>query len=315
MPEVPALRLPAIDMARGIALAAMVVYHLVWDLSFLGLIDPTVRDSPLWTGFARVIAASFLTLAGIGLVLGHGRGIDRRKFVRRLAIVTGAALLVTLATFFIFPDAFVFFGILHAIALGSVLALPFLFLPVWLTLAAAGLVWLLPFLVRSPAFSAPSLIWLGLGDRMPNSTDFVPVFPWFGFVLLGVAATRLVDASRLALPEPNSKPGRLLVQAGRNSLLVYLVHQPLLYGTLWLIATMVVKQPDAEARPFLAACRAQCESRGGDAPTCTRLCQCAVESTRAEGLWPILLRDQLNESQRTRVEAISRRCAEISTLR
>lgn len=315
MPPSPAPRLPLLDKARGIALAAMVVYHCVWDLSFLGLIDPAIRDSLLWSSLARVIAASFLILAGIGLVLAHGQGFDRPKFLRRLALVTGAALLVTAGTWLVFPDAFVFFGILHAIALGSVLALPFLRLPFRLTLMAAGAVWVLPFLVQSPAMAAPALIWIGLGDRLPNSTDFVPVFPWFGFMLLGMAIGRLVDWRRLAGPEPTTRPGRLLVLAGRRSLLVYLVHQPLLFGTLWLVALVAVKQPDPEAQPFLAACRAQCATNGADAPTCTRLCHCAVEATRAAGLWPALLRDQLGESQRARVEAISRRCAELSTLR
>ncbi len=315
MPPSPAPRLPVLDKARGIALAAMVLYHLVWDLSFLGLIDPVIRDSLLWSSFARLIAASFLILAGIGLVLAHGQGLDRVKFLRRLALVAGAALLVTVATRLVFPDAFVFFGILHAIALGSVFALPFLRLPLWAILAATGLVWLLPFLVQSPAMAAPALIWIGLGDRLPNSTDFVPVFPWFGFMLLGVALGRAVNWSRLAGPEPATRPGRLLVTAGRRSLLVYLVHQPVLFGALWLVALVAVKQPDPEARPFLGACRAQCEANGADAPTCTRLCQCAVDATRAEGLWASLMRDQLNDSQRSRFEAISRRCAEMSSPR
>ncbi|MCZ8377026.1 MAG: heparan-alpha-glucosaminide N-acetyltransferase [Beijerinckiaceae bacterium] len=315
MPASPAPRLPFLDKARGIALAAMVVYHFVWDLSFLGLIDPAIRDSLLWSSFARVIAASFLVLAGIGLVLAHGQGLDRAKFLRRLALVAGAALLVTAGTWLVFPDAFVFFGILHAIALGSVLALPFLGRPVWLTLLAAGAVWLLPFLIQNPAMAAPALIWIGLGDRLPNSTDFVPVFPWFGFMLLGVAVGRLVDWSRLSGPEPATRPGRLLVTAGRRSLLVYLVHQPLLLGMLWLVALIVVQRPDPEARPFLAACHAQCGANGGDAPTCTRLCRCALEATREEGLWTSLMRDQLNENQRIRVEAISKRCAEKASLR
>lgn len=309
MPQSPAPRLPFLDKARGIALAAMVIYHFVWDLSFLGLIDPTVRDSLLWTGFARLIAASFLTLAGVGLVLAHGGGLDRTKFLRRLALVAGAALLVSAGTWLVFPDAFVFFGILHAITLGSVLALPFLRMPVGFVLLAGSAVWLLPFLVQSPAMAAPALIWIGLGDRLPNSTDFVPVFPWFGFMLLGVAAGRVVDWSRFAGADPMTRPGRLLVAAGRRSLLIYLVHQPLLLGTLWLVALLVVQRPDPEARPFLAACEAQCGANGADAPTCNRLCRCAFETTRAEGLWPSLLRDQLSDNQRTRVDEISRRCA------
>ena len=76
----------------------MIVYHSGWDLSFLQLIETNVVAMPAWRWFARIIAGSFLFLSGIGLVLAHGHEIRWRAFLRRLAIVGGAALLVTVAT-------------------------------------------------------------------------------------------------------------------------------------------------------------------------------------------------------------------------
>ena len=130
------LRIPALDLARGAALAAMVIYHAAWDLSFLGLIETDIRDHTGWILFARAIAASFLVLVGIGLVLAHASGADapgwnRAASFKRLGMITGAALLVTAGTYAAMPDNFIFFGILHAIAVSSVLALPFLRLPSW----------------------------------------------------------------------------------------------------------------------------------------------------------------------------------------
>lgn len=315
MPQPKAPRLPLIDQARGLAVLAMIVYHFVWDLSFLGLADPALRDSLGWTALARLIAGSFLVLAGFGLVLAHRDRFDRARFVRRLGQVAAAAALVSVATYLMFPDNFIFFGILHAITVGSVLGLPFVFLPVALAVLAMLAVWILPFLVQSPSLASPALIWLGLGDRMPNSSDFVPLFPWFGFVLLGIVIARLAPAALLALPGIGGRAGRILGRAGRHSLLIYLIHQPVLYGSLALLAMAVVKQPDPEARPFLSSCRAQCQNNGGDAPSCSKLCLCALDSARSEGLWSNMLRDQLNEEQRRRVEAIGRRCSELSTLR
>lgn len=313
----PALsrRLPLIDLARGLAVLAMIIYHFVWDLSFLGLVDPALRDAPGWTAFARAIAVSFLALAGFGLVLAHGKGLDRAKFLRRLALVAGAAALVSAGTYLAFPDNFIFFGILHAIALGSVLALPFLFAPIWLVALAMLAIWALPYAFQSPAMANPWLIWIGLGDRLPNSSDFVPVFPWLGFILLGMLAGRLINPARLAMAEPQARLLRWTGWMGRHSLPIYLIHQPVLYGALFLIASVVVKQPEPEARPFLASCRTQCEANGADAPTCQKLCTCAMETAKTEGLWASMLRDQLNDDQRRRVEAIGRRCSELSTLR
>ncbi|MCA3674660.1 MAG: DUF1624 domain-containing protein, partial [Methylobacterium sp.] len=114
-------RLPIIDAARGVAIVAMVIYHFGWNLSFLELIPVDLRDFPLWIWFGHAIAASFLALVGVGLVLAHGQGFGRERFLRRLAFVVGAAALVTAGTYLVFPDRFIFFGILHHIALASLL--------------------------------------------------------------------------------------------------------------------------------------------------------------------------------------------------
>ena len=131
-------RFDGVDAARGAALVAMAVYHLGWDLSFLGLVVTDVIAHPVWRALGRATAASFLFLVGVGLVLGHGGGLRARAFLRRLAIVAGAAALVSVATRFAFPNDWVYFGILHCIAVASVIALPFVRAPVPVTLAAAA---------------------------------------------------------------------------------------------------------------------------------------------------------------------------------
>ena len=180
-------RWPAIDVARGVAIAAMVVYHFAWDLSFVRLIATDIVGHPAWQLFARTIAASFLVLVGIGLALGHGDGVRWRSYLRRLAVITGAALAITLVTRFAFPDEYIFFGILHCIALSSLLALPFLRAPTAVLAVAAAFCFAAPFLFTAPALDEPYLDWLGLGSSAPVTNDYVPVFPWFGWVLVGLA--------------------------------------------------------------------------------------------------------------------------------
>jgi uncharacterized membrane protein len=306
----PRPRLAALDLARGLALVAMIIYHFAWDLSFLGLIAADIRDIPGWIWFARAIAATFLALVGVSLVLAHRDGFDRRAFLRRLVMIAGAAGLVTAGTAIVLPDSFVFFGILHAIALGSVLALPFLRLPRPVILLAAIIVFALPEFVRLEAFSSPWLIWLGLGTRVPTTNDFVPVFPWFGFILAGMVLARSLDPARLPARTTDSPPARLLSRAGQNSLAIYLLHQPILFGALSLLALAILPRPDPDAAGFLSSCQAQCRSSGGDVIICTNLCRCAVEALKAEGLWAAALADRMDGAQKARMEAISRRCAE-----
>ncbi len=297
----PSDRFETVDAARGIAIAAMIVFHTAWDLSFLRLIETPVGSDQAWQAFAMGIAASFLALVGVGLVLGHGEGIRWRRFARRLATIGIAALAVSLATYIAFPDSFIFFGILHMIAVGSVLALPFLRAPVWLVGGSALVVLALPALVRSPLFDDRALAWIGFSERIPPSNDFEPVFPWFALVLAGVVVARLVLASRfrerLATWRARGPLPRLLVWAGRWSLVIYLVHQPILLGVLLPVSHVLGPSPAAQAAGFLRACEAGCREGGRLGATCRSACACVLDRATGKGLREGLLGDTLDPAQ------------------
>jgi len=308
-PEKHSIRLPALDVLRGLTLVAMVIFHFGWDLSFLGLGALGLADSPAWSAFGHAIAATFLTLVGVSLVLAHRGGVDSLKFLRRLGVVIAAALVVTIGTYIAMPDQFIYFGILHAIALGSVLALPFLRAPIVALIAAAGLVLALPVMLKGAVFTSRWLVWIGLGLEAPPSTDFVPVFPWFGFILLGMALARVFDLSRLGTFGVQTAPGRTLALAGRHSLLVYLLHQPILYGGLWLLAQAIAPPMDRERTEFMSACTRECRANGGEALRCANICSCAVENLKAEKLWSDVIANRVSDGLKTRMGEISRTCA------
>ncbi|MEJ1937628.1 heparan-alpha-glucosaminide N-acetyltransferase, partial [Nostoc sp. NIES-2111] len=234
-------RLPVVDAARGVALAAMVVYHFTWDLGFYGFIGLQAGHDPAWRIFAKLIAGSFLALVGVSLVLASRDGLRRDAFLRRLAMVAGGAALISLATWWAMPDSFVYFGILHCIAVCSVLALPFLRAPLWLVAIVAILCLALPSFATSAAFDGPWLFWLGLAETVRPTNDFEPVLPWFGVVLGGVLAARLalragLDAT-LARWRGDDPPGPGLRFARRHSLLLSPLPQPLPFRALLVGAT------------------------------------------------------------------------------
>jgi uncharacterized membrane protein len=237
-PARSATRLPAVDLLRGLALAAMAVYHFSWDLEFFGLADLGVTEHPLWIGFARMIAAGFLALVGVGLVLGHGKGVRLRPFLRRLAMIAAAAAAITLASSFADPEGIIWFGILHCIAVSSILGLLFLRLPVALVILAAALCVAAPALFTSPAFNGLGFVWLGLAEEVQASNDYNPLLPWFGAVLAGIALARLAPPDTWPPWQPRSFAAHALCLAGRHSLLVYLLHQPILMGLLWSVAQL-----------------------------------------------------------------------------
>ena len=231
------MRIPLVDFGRGLALIAMTVFHFCWDLEMFGLIARGFMASPGMIWSAHVIAGSFLFLVGFSLYLAHHQGIRWRGFLIRLVMIAAAAAVISLATWFATPNAFIFFGILHSIALGSVLALAFLFAPFWLTAAAGLAVLTLRETLRTEWLDAPIWWWSGLSRITPISNDYVPVFPYFGMILLGLAAAqmsaRLGLFERLAKPQLTARPAVLLRFIGRHSLIYYLAHQPVMLAILY----------------------------------------------------------------------------------
>lgn len=308
----PRSRFELVDLARGVALLAMFVFHFAYDLADFGLTDVDVPNEPGWRLFARLIAGSFLTLVGVSLVLATRKGLNRRAFLRRLAMVAGAAALVTLATFFAMRSSFIFFGILHHVALASVLALPFLRLPVLAVAGAAVIAFALPAFVADPLLDEPWLAWLGFSRAPLVSADFVPVFPWFGCVLAGTILARLalprIEGSAVAGWQAKALPARIVVWGGRHSLLVYLVHQPVFIGLLMLALQVMPMRPASEEQPFMLSCQRNCAQGPLSADTCERLCACTVDSLKREGLWPKVRDNALSEAEQERTAALAQAC-------
>ncbi|WIY53465.1 heparan-alpha-glucosaminide N-acetyltransferase [Devosia sp. YIM 151766] len=306
-------RLPIIDIARGVAIVAMVIYHLCWDLSYYGFMPVDVGYDPGWVTFARSILFAFMFLVGVGLVLGHGHGMRWRGFWRRWLFLAGGAGLITLGTWLTFPESFVYFGVLHAIALFSILALPWLFTPLWLTGLVAVAVIGLHFLYRDPLFNAVPLSWIGLWETPPLTNDLVPVFPWLGVVLLGVIAARLVRGSaveaRLAAIQWRNRPALLLGWMGRWSLVIYLVHQPLLLAVIMPLSMATGMQNAGRELEFLNSCQASCEATGTSAALCAIYCQCGLEGVERDDLWEPIFSGRVSAAEQAQLDANNRQCS------
>jgi uncharacterized membrane protein len=222
-------RIALIDLARTVAIVGMVAFHFTFDLEFFGHVPPGTTQQPFFYYLARVVAGSFLFLAGISLWLAHGRSIRWPAFWWRFGIIWGAAVVISVASVFL-PTGLILFGILHCIAFGSLIGLAFLRLPAILTLVIAAVIFMLPAYARSPVFDPVWLVWLGLAETRPFMVDYVPLLPWLAPLLAGIAVARLAAARGLwARLRPMALP-RLLTWPGQHSLVIYLTHQPLMIG-------------------------------------------------------------------------------------
>jgi uncharacterized membrane protein len=294
--------------ALGGVIGAWLLLHLPEEV--FGYAAPGLTAFGGWKIYARCIASTFLFLVGVSLVLAHGRGIRWNGFWKRLARVAVAAAAITLVTRIATPDSFIFFGILHQIALASVLGLLFLRLPALLTLAIAALVIAAPHYLQSTAFDHPALWWVGLSTISPRSNDYVPLFPWFGAVLAGIAATRLAASAGLLDRLATLSPGRWsrpLLFAGQHSLAFYLIHQPVLIACVWLFSQIAPPPTLAPEQAFASSCHASCE-QVRDNVFCTAYCDCMLHELGSENMLARLDRGDVDPVFKARIGDLASTC-------
>ena len=228
-----------VDATRGVAIAMMVVYHLVYDLDTFGGygIEST---SGFWAYFADATASAFLVLVGISLAISYSRTGARGaslfgKYLRRGLRIFAYGMALTIV-FFVLGMGIVAFGILHLIGVSIILAypllryrLPNLFLGILVFAVGAYM------MAQDVSSESPWLLPFGVVPENLFMPDYRPLLPWFGVVLLGLFAGNVLygDGERPAVVAKRAPVvARPLLPLGRNSLFIYLIHQPILIALL-----------------------------------------------------------------------------------
>jgi len=227
-------RIASIDVLRAIALIAMIAYHFSFDLRYFGVISPDLEHGPLWLVARTLILSSFLLLAGVSLVLADANKVSGARFWRHVGTIAGCAVVVSAASYLMFPRTFIWFGVLHAIAVTLVLARPLVHFPraaflIGCVVIATGVAF------SHPVFNQFALGWIGFLTVKPYAEDYVPLFPWAGVVLCGIAVGHALVRNRFAVLANFAAPPRWIAWLGRHTLAVYMLHQPILIGALWVI--------------------------------------------------------------------------------
>jgi uncharacterized membrane protein len=239
-PHTASARFARLDALRGIAIVWMAVFHFCFDLNHFGFFEPKHRFTvdAFWTTQRTMIVTLFLFCAGLAQAVAMEQGQPWRRFWKRWAQIAGCALLVSIGSYWMFPRSWIFFGVLHGIAvmlIGVRLLAP---LRRWLwPLGALAIA--LPLLWRHEVFNAPWLSWVGLVARKPVTEDYVPILPWLGVMAWGVAAGQwLLAHARAALAGPIPRAAQGLALLGRWSLSFYMVHQPVFIGLIMAVLAL-----------------------------------------------------------------------------
>jgi uncharacterized membrane protein len=245
MKKHPEKRFWEIDFLRGLAIIMMIVFHLLYDLTYFGGYNLNLH-SGFWLYFARAAATIFIFLVGVSLTLSFSRTKKIQnpvqklylKYLKRGLRIFSWGLIITLMTWIFLRDGFVLFGILHLIGISIILAYPFLKLRYWNLLPGIAFISIGIYL-KNFTFGFPWLVWLGFTPDYFYSVDYFPIFPWFGVVLIGVFFGNLLypDYTRKfkLYDLSNFNFIGLFCLIGRYSLIIYLIHQPILIILLHLL--------------------------------------------------------------------------------
>jgi len=227
------MRVPEVDALRGIAIILMVIYHFFFDLSYFGLADINLYEFE-WQLFQRTVGFLFIFVMGMSLTLSEAKNREGyARHAKRAAKLAAVALLITIATWVYPHEGFIMFGIIHFIAAATLIGPLFFRLGYWnvllgIVIIAAG------FCIGSMHIDSQYLFWLGITYPGYMPLDHYSLIPWFGVVLLGIyAGQRFFPKAKPMLKKTDSM-GKLAF-LGRNALLIYLLHQPLMIGMLFLV--------------------------------------------------------------------------------
>lgn len=235
-----------IDVLRGIAILMMITYHVVFDLNYFGYASTDLTSRPVLL-FLYPIGTVFLLLVGISLTLSYARVKDtltknqlQIKYLKRGSSIFGLGLIITLVTWVYPHDGYIVFGVLHCIGLSILLAYPFIQTRLSALLSGLLCVSIGIILQITVTVDFPWLLWLGFVPTRFYTLDYFPLLPWFGVVLLGIflGNTLYKNDTRIFTIKDHSRfiVSRLLCFLGRHSLIIYLLHQLVIVGILYLLS-------------------------------------------------------------------------------
>ena len=219
-----------VDFIRGIALLLMVAFHLCFDLNYFHYIDIDIRHGLDWRYFRYLILSLFIGTVGISLVLANQEHINYKKVALRAAKLLLASILISIASYILNPNMWIYFGVIHFILVGSLLGLLFIRIPT-LSLVLGIIV------IALFNLELINMHWLYNDFRIPlhlpkYTEDLVQFVPWFALILIGI----FIGKKRWFIFNLKESPiVNPIIFLGRHALIIYLVHQPILFGIFELL--------------------------------------------------------------------------------
>ena len=208
----------------------MVIFHFIYDLKFFGYVVWNTPDGEGWRTFRHVILISFFICLGASLHLSYHKAVNWKKFSKRLTQIVTSALAISAVSLIMVPNNYIYFGVLHFIAVASLLCILFANKPRTSLIIGLGII-----TIYNMGWVSGLWPFIYIRDVLPRySNDYVGLFPWLGVVFIGIwiASTGFLRNDPLKRFAKHS----WIAQPGKHSLVIYLIHQPLFFAVFGLIS-------------------------------------------------------------------------------
>lgn len=239
-------RYTTVDILRAVAIIAMIIYHTLWDLVNVFGVEIDWFYSSWGQIFQMSIRWSFILISGFCWSLS-------RKNIKRGLIVLGGALVITVTTALFTPDSIITYGVLCLIGVAMIITKPlekfFYKTPSCIGILVCILLFFVTYDIELGRFGAGRVVILEMPDFLYQnyftaffgfpprnffSSDYVPLLPWIFAYWIGFFIFKIFKEKKWLkyLTVIKCPP---IEWIGRRSLLIYLIHQPIIYGFLYLI--------------------------------------------------------------------------------
>jgi len=211
------MKVIAIDNIRGIAFIFMIIHHIFYFYDLSNNYTTKLSKNILVSSSGEIARILFILTAGICIGLSATKNGNIKKRLERSLIIGLHALIISLITYIYYPDYYIRFGILHFLALSTLLIS---FIAPYKKLSVVIL--LISFFIKPPIIN--SLIDTITGAKQHyNMMDYFPLFPWIQLILTGLIISQYLNIKSLdTIPYLSST--NILTLIGRNSLELYTGH-------------------------------------------------------------------------------------------
>lgn len=243
-------RYSLIDLLRGLSIVFMIFYHTIWDL--VNIFDVKIKwfNTESASFFQMYIRWSFILISGF---CWH---ISRKKLKRSL-IVIASSLLISLVTAIFTPENAILHGVLSLIGAGMLVTIPldklFKRVPAVMGILLCAVLFVITYNTElgyfgigdwykwelpDALFANNLTAFFGFQPKGFDSPDYVPFLPWIFLFWIGYFIYRIFEKhSKLSVLKRSVLPPLELL--GRHSLIIYLIHQPFIYGILCLLFNVI----------------------------------------------------------------------------